>query len=228
MFHKSDRVVRTGESWTSAGLLLHQFFTQGVPALIATGIGTWIAAQAEALSEIGWPAWIFAGVLFAFLVLGTFSSVARLRLSWNANKAVGRGMKWNEAIFSPGAIIEGGTHTISEIFGNDGVRSHLLFRNCQIIGPGVVSLFLSPTEKCEISGVPVPVVFFINDEIAKVGNHVHQFHRCRFDNVTFYNVAVIIHPQNSFWLATHIFREINSNEPEKLPPPPDTVEETQQ
>lgn len=229
MFLRTDRVVKTGESWAAAGLLVHQFWTQGVPALIATGVGTWLASNMNFLQDEGWATWILVGAGFAFFILGAASAVARFRYTWKAGQAVDRAVRWNSAIFSPGAIIDGGTHTISEIFGNDAVRSNILFRNCQITGPGVISFFNSPTEKCESSGVPIPVNINIDKDFAEVGNHVHQFHKCRFENVVFYNIILISHPNVNAWLPTHLFAKLNDQERENLlQGPEDKPEEKKQ
>jgi len=214
---RADRTIKTAESWASASILLWQFWTKGVPTLIATGVGAWLASHVAALSNQGWAAWVIVGAIFAFALIGAVSFASRTFFNWRAMRAVNQAVRWNEAIFSPGEVIDGGTHTVSEIFGNDAVRSGVLFRNCQIIGPGVISLFSSPTYRCEISAVPFPVVLPSSDDFAMVGNHVHQFHRCHFDNVTFYNVMVFQQPQNQ-WRPTHIFAKIPDPLPEQAGP----------
>lgn len=213
--------------WLAASSTIYDLLTRGVPVVIATGLGTWMMSYLEILRAQGWPAWLFAGAVLAFCVLGAAAFVSSLRFRWQATSALRQGVTWNSANFSPHSIVDGGTHTIPEIFGNSAVRSNVMFRNCHIVGPGVVSLFQTRMDKCEISGVPIPVVVHQNPDLAQIANCFHTLHKCTFLNCTFYNIMLIDNPGQT--QATHWFAAIRPAQPElPLQLPKDTATETPQ
>ncbi|MGK7651379.1 hypothetical protein ACSQ76_02785 [Roseovarius sp. B08] len=182
--------------------------------MLTTGAGTWIASQMPILANQGWPLWVFAGVGFAAALLLSVSAVANLRYRWSASNALNKGIQWNDSTFTPYAVIDGGTHSLSEIFGGTGVRSNLTFRNANIVGPGVAALFGSKLEKCDIAGVPEPVVIHMNQDFARVGNLTHVFHKCNFLNCVFYNLVLVDDPTfiSNQTQQTHAFIRLDSDD----------------
>ncbi|MBW4707479.1 hypothetical protein KX928_06740 [Roseobacter sp. YSTF-M11] len=72
----------------------------------------------------------------------------------------------------------------------------------------MIGLFDSQIEKCDIAGVPVPIVIHINDDLSEIGNFVPTAHKCQFINCTFFNVILVDQPFRQQSHATHLFASI--------------------
>jgi hypothetical protein len=166
-----------------------------VTALGLSGAGggfAWLWAQALAAP------WYQKGLvsLFAFLVVAFCVTGVRAFLAWHRRSvreegAIATGLSWSGHTYSKGSTIEGGTHRIVEIFASDQLRSDLTFRNCQILGPGVVGYFDCRIEKSEFFGLPA--VQFVDPRYAgHLMPFLHHFMRCRFENCVF---SGIVHVQ---------------------------------
>ncbi len=167
----------------------------------------WIAAVTGLPGFAGWSAWIkqtaenapwYDKTLFvisavlgtAFLVLGLQAFWIWARRSRREEGAIARGLSISGYTYERGAVVHGGTHSLAEIFGSDQLRTELLFRNCQIKGPGIVAFFACHMEKSDFFGLPGPHIIDAHHS-GELARFAYQFMRCRFENCAF-NDAVLI------------------------------------
>jgi hypothetical protein len=118
-----------------------------------------------------------------FFILGIKAFLTWMRRSQREDGAIALGIASSGYTYGPGAVIDGGTHSIAEIFGRAQTVSNVLFRNCTIIGPGVVLFANSPTSHCTFWDLPAPqkILGFTAGDVLI---HCHQFFQCRFENCT--------------------------------------------
>lgn len=133
---------------------------------------------------------IFSPLIAAFLFMGIRTFWLAAKRTRREEGAIARGLSISGYTYERGAVVEGGTHSIVEIFGADQVRAGLLFRNCQIKGPGTVALFGCSIDKSEFFALPGQQVIDsrFSGELARTA---FQLISCRFENCTFTNVLFI-------------------------------------
>lgn len=93
-------------------------------------------------------------------------------------------------LYQDSAIIEGGTHNIYEIFGKDNSRRDMVFRNCTIIGLGMVAITQANRENLKINYFHTSTGSMVMKAGPDVANHIKQFFECSFENVTFQDIMI--------------------------------------
>lgn len=123
-------MVRNNWGWIAAALGL-------------SGLNGWLAWLWQSAAGATWyqkALWTSLGVLVtAFTASGIRAFLAWHRRSIREKGAIAAGISWSGHTYANGSIIQGGTHRLVEIFGTDQLRSNLTFRNCQVLGPGIVA-----------------------------------------------------------------------------------------
>jgi hypothetical protein len=162
----------------------------------------------------------FGVIITVFFVTGVQAFLASYKRSARESDAIATGLSRSGYAYTNGSIIEGGTHRLTEIFGNDQLRSNLIFRNCQILGPGIVAHFASDINKTECFGTPGPQ-FIQWEAISVFSPCVFHFVRCRFDNCVFANIIQLggVMPSGP---DAYYFRleRLPANPPDARPPSP--------
>ncbi|WP_067109628.1 hypothetical protein [Sphingopyxis granuli] len=191
---KASRLAQATESHWSFGQMVKDNWPwiAGVTGLpVSTGWLAWIKATAEG------AAWhdkllfaIIATGFMAFVVLGARAFLLSARRAKREEGAIARGLSISGYTYERGTIIEGGTHTLPEIFGRDQVRTDVTFRNCHIAGPGIVALFACHIERSEFIALPGPHVLDSRHS-GEIARFAYRFVHCKFDNCAFEDVAIV-------------------------------------
>jgi hypothetical protein len=165
-----------------------------VTTLGLSGLSGWWAWLWQTATAAPWYEKSLVITLFvlsvAFLMTGLRAFLAWHRRSSREEGAIATGLSWSGHTYANSSIIEGGTHRLAEIFGNDQLRSNLTFRNCQILGPGAIAYFSCHIDKSEFFGLPAVQVIDsrYSGDLSAV---VYHFVKCRFENCVFSNILHI-------------------------------------
>jgi len=92
--------------------------------------------------------------------------------------------------YSYGAVIDGGTHRIYDIFGTEGIRTNLTFRNCEISGPAVVTLMNTHLDGCSTLNTSTEAGMIIQTFTPFVSASL-KFFECRFENCKFIEIILV-------------------------------------
>ena len=162
--------------------------------IMASG-GGWLAWLIQKAFEAPWYTQVFfsllAALVIAFIWTGIVAFWVSIRRSRREEGAIASGLAWSGYTYGPGAVIDGGTHHLSEIFGADQIRNNLLFRNSRIEGPGIVAFISCTVDKTEF--FDLPKVQFIDPKSAGNAAMVSpQFVKCRFENCAFAKALYIM------------------------------------
>lgn len=170
---------------------------------------TWIAPMIGFSGTSGVLAWIKQSAVDApwydkalvaiFATLGAAALIVILRAGWGLIRrnqreegAVARGLSISGYTYERGAFIDGGTHSLPEVFGNDQVRTDLTFRNCQIKGPGLAAFIGCHVDRSDFVALPGQCV--IDPRYSgELTRFVYRFVRCKFENCAFNDLALIAH-----------------------------------
>ena len=183
------------ESHISMALLLRNNWPAIVTTLGISGFNGFLVWLGQAAAHAPWYQKLLFATLgvcvSAFLITGFFAFLSTVfRRAKTENDALARNIRWSGHTYSPGAVIEGGTHSVADIFGTDRSRSRLFFRNAQIDGPGTVWLFGCHMEHNGFLAAGVTVVIEPKSG-GLMGSSTHVFWQCRFDNCTFVDVVCV-------------------------------------
>jgi hypothetical protein len=179
--------------WTLLGMISEHWSKLAI--LVGTGSGGWLgwviqtAKQATGYEIALWVSGI--GLFFGACVAALLSNLEGRKLKRLQGEAVASGLSWSGYSYGHGAIIDSGTHSLTDIFGGDRLRVDLIFRNCQIVGPGIIALYSCHVAKSQMFALPDPI--FIQPS-GTLTPFAPQFLNCRFENCTFSDIAMISNP----------------------------------
>jgi hypothetical protein len=189
----SSAAQATESHWTLWGMLSEHWGNLLVAA--SAGGGGWLgwviktAQQATGYEIALWVSGI--GLFFGACVAALLSHLEGRKLKMLQGEAVASGLSWSGYSYGKGAVVDGGTHSLADIFGADRLRVNLIFRNCQIVGPGIIALIKCNVEKTEFFALPDPIFIEPSSDLAPFAP---QFLSCRFENCTFSDIAIISNP----------------------------------
>jgi hypothetical protein len=92
--------------------------------------------------------------------------------------------------YTLGDVYTGGSHHIATIFGIEARRSQIVFRNCEIIGPAIISLLACDVNKCDFLIMPTPFMLTHIDGDLLLLDFTKQFYKSTFDNCVFHQCVL--------------------------------------
>jgi hypothetical protein len=131
------------------------------------------------------PFLLFVPAVFMFIVV-----IARLVLRKDSAAPKLESFAKVADQYGPGTVIERGTHRLSDIFDRHAVRTDLVFKDCQIEGPGLIAFLGAHADHCKFYGIP-KAQFIAPEGAADLAHAAFQFVNCKFFGCTFRGVAVI-------------------------------------
>lgn len=141
---------------------------------------------------------LFCGLL---VIIGTFLYnffyAVPLRMAIKAkDKAEKENLELRQKIsndkYQDGAVIEGGTHNIYDIFGRDDTRRDMTFRNCTIEGKGMVGITRANRDNMEIN-FHLTGGSMVMKRGPDIATSVKEFYECGFEGVTFRDIMILGH-----------------------------------